>query len=299
MTRVRPTMSDPTAAPTPIPPVKKRKAWPWVLLVLLVVLAAGGYFGALPYFQLKQYKDQAAHRHQALVLAVKPFVDSFLNDVASDDTSTTEQTLKDLDQDQSYIKAAQDLLKSDREALTSFKPWPLLDKTYPGYHDMMKTAELEKSYVNTADTTLTDAQNLTAYAKDLLGKTQELETLGKKTDTLSSTDTKVLAGQLDGLAADMQVVLDKVKTLQAPADMKTFHDKTVSAFTDMVGAMKDLAKGVRALDVKGVNDATAKIEKASKALDDAGKQFEKDFPTTSQMSKNIATLRDLEKQIKY
>lgn len=265
----------------------------------MLLAAAGGYFGALPYYQIKQYKDQAAHRHQALVLAVKPFADSFLNDVAGDDTSTPDQSLKEIDQAQSYIKAAQDLINSDRKALTDFKPLPLLDKTYPGYSDIKKTAENEAKYVDTADGTLKNAQSVTVYAKELLTRTKDLETLEKKSDALTGTDPKVLATQVDGIATDMQGVLDKLTALQAPADIKTYHDKMVAAFGEIVTAIRDTAKGLRGLDLKAITEAGARVDKASKTMDEATKQFEKDYMTSSQMSKDIATLRDLEKQIKY
>jgi hypothetical protein len=292
-------MPEPVPPPAPVQPVKKRKAWPWAVLVVVLLMAVGGYFGALPYYQLKQYKDQAAHRHQALVLAVKPFVDSFLDDVAKDDNSTSEQSLKEIDQAQSHIKAAQDLINTDRQALTAFRAFPLLDKTYPGYGAMKKTAELEKQYIDAADKTLREAQDVTVYAKDFNLKTKDLEGLEKKADTLSTTDTKVLANQVDAIAAEMQAALDKITAMQPPADIKSYHDKMAAAFKEFIVALRDLAKGVRTLDMKAVESATSRFDTASKAMDDATKQFEKDYTTSSQMAKDIATLRDLEKQIKY
>lgn len=297
--RSQPDSIGQTGIENQLPVKKKCKVWPWVMVLAVLLVAGAGYFGAVPYYQIKQYKDQAGHRHQALVLAMKPFVDSFLDDVAKDDSSTTEQSLKEIDRAQGYIKSAQDLINADREALTNFRALPMLDRTYPGYSAMRKTAELEELYVDAADKTLRDAHDVTVYAKDFNTKAIDLEGLEKKADSLSTTDTKVLANQIDAIATEMQTALDKIFALQPPADIKNYHDKMAAAFKDFILALRDLAKGVRSLDMKVIDSSSSRFDIASKAMDDATKQFEKDYTSNSQMSKNISELRDLEKQIKY
>lgn len=287
-----------TDDPNHFPSAKRSNIWPWLLggVIALVLL---GYFVAVPYYQLSQYRHEAQHRHQALVLAVKPFVDTFLSDVTSDSSSTTEQALKQIDVAQKYIDSAQDLVRTNRPALSSFKPLPLLDMTYPGYNAMKRTAELEIKYVNAADKMLEEGDAATKYSKDFVSKLGAFASLESKAENLSGDDPRALATQVDAIANDMQLAVDGVAALTPPADFKTLHDKIVTSLKSLVANMRDLAKGARTLDLNLIASATTRLESSSKTLEDASDQFEKDYSKNSQMAKKIAELQDLEKQIKY
>lgn len=262
---------------------------------IMVALAAGYFFG-VPMVHANQLTSVEA-KHKLVNDKLVKVYESFKRDAFTKTDSNPTSDKIDLKVGMDAAKDARAALTANSKELTKFSALPLLD-WMPKYREAKALDAREEQFVKDATNYLKEYESLLTYYDKLSDVSLETDKATQKLDSISEDDTPAqITAKLDAAATDIQAILDKLKAMEAPDYIKSYHNDQVAAGQKLVAAIKSMSDGVRKLDIAKINAAQKDVEAITNDVDRLDNQFVTMLHKDSVIQKDIDALRSLNDKI--
>jgi hypothetical protein len=288
---------QPPTQPVPQQPPRPRFLAPVIIVTSVVVVAALGYFLAVPSLQVSAYKKDASAKHQQVNDKMLRVYDSFKREAFTSTDSTPQKDKLDVQVARDAVKDAEDGLNANAPAMTKFSAWPLLDWN-KAYKQATDTDAAEENYVKQARSFLSEYKVLLEYTDKTAAIGIKMESALKDLETLGNeSDPKKMATLIDADVAKFKPVVEEFKALTPPDYLKDNTDTGTKVVEKLIVTLQDLAAGARTLDLDKLTKAAADATTEEADLDKASKDFVDVLQHKSPLQDHITKLRDLNSTI--
>jgi hypothetical protein len=260
--------------------------------VLLVLVGGLVYFWYLPTQAANKYLSDIKPAYEDQASKLKTAYGTFQKPVFTNNDSTPEEDAKDL----ADIKSATDAAVSSTDALQKKNHLKLLPGTawLPSVSKAGKQSKALEQYTSDSTKFLKDYKLLGDY----LGQfdqtfTPQLDQVGNALGDFgaATTPAKELAGIKD-VSAKLTAVIDSLKKLNPPPDLKQLNDNLINGLDSMNKAAGVIAAGLSSRNQIQVEEGYNQLLKSESSLSDiSATDINNKLQHDSQISKEIETLK--------
>jgi hypothetical protein len=254
------------------------------------------YFAVVPAIQLKDYK-KSEPKHNAVNEKLVLVANNFQSNAFTKLDSTSDRDRSDIAAGRQAVKDAQIALDTNSNALTKFKPLPLLswNKRYKAAIDTNKN---EVAYVKKAQMFLKDYTELLNYAYKQTELEDKTVSFQSELDSLHKPQSPgALANTIDSATTKLQAVVDEEKTLTPPEYLQSYQTEEISTSSRLVSTLHELATATRSLDMSKIQSLGAQLPDMLKSIESKGQDLITSLHTSSKVQLEIVELRLLNSKV--
>ncbi|HEU4715351.1 MAG TPA: hypothetical protein VFS14_00795 [Candidatus Saccharimonadales bacterium] len=268
------------------------------LPILVIILAATGYFYGAPALQTNGYKTVARTNQLALASSTNKAIGAASQNAFLAQGISIPETKNALKISKDAIADLETKIHSNEKSLTNLSEMPLVASVNPNYKATLELKSLEIQYIQASKDYLAEFKAVTAYnekSASILELAEDFDKIGEKFETAES-EADVMA-IIDQYISKLNQV-NKIATAMKPAEsVKEMHQLNLQSLQQLTQLMKDLKAALQALDLEKLMTLSESADKINTDFEKQSKKLAIKLVEESKLAKLGNKLNDLGKKI--